>query len=190
MQKNSIAIKKNLQRPVSARVDPIKSNFEKAKPIHHFSELDNAETKGEERPKFDGTIRKGYTGKKKENLSALHPINNLKQKSIMDWTKKNFTKRIIHSAYVIHPHDVNIIDELKNTPIYYACKNGNLEITKYLIKHGSLINEYCQLGNTPMHMAFKSGNIELITYLKPQGADLNSVNEAYQTPIAFGTNKV
>ena len=71
--------------------------------------------------------------------------------------------------------------------MYYSCEKGGIQIVKFLISKGAMINTKCANGNTPVHMAFKSGNKELIYYLHKQGGDINSLNNDNMPPICYGS---
>ncbi len=64
---------------------------------------------------------------------------------------------ILVSGFNYFSSDINAKDDLNNTPLYYAAKNGNKEICEFLLKHGALVNTPCSDGNTPLHAAFSSG---------------------------------
>ena len=131
------------------------------------------------------TLGRGFRGTDEEKPKPA----SLKQNQIMLWSRKNLHKRLEYAAFPIYERDVNIYDEIGNSPIFYAAKHGSLDLTKFFITKKAQINTQCQDGNTPMHMAFKSGNCTLICFLIQSGAGLNQTNNFSQTPIAFGTNK-
>jgi ankyrin repeat protein len=66
-----------------------------------------------------------------------------------------------NSPFVYYPQDVNITDTKGNTPLYYACYNGNLRMCHFLAEKGADVNNICFKGETPFHMAFKSGSPEV-----------------------------
>lgn len=83
---------------------------------------------------------------------------NYKHRCLMQWAKNNnmrqFTKTTIH----IMPEDINIVDKVGNSVLYYACKHGNNKMVKYLLGKGAQVNLLCSKGDSPMHMAFRSGS--------------------------------
>ena len=44
-------------------------------------------------------------------------------------------------------------DDIGDTPLYYALKNGHAEIAKLLIANGANVNDKNPIGNTPLHHA-------------------------------------
>ena len=65
------------------------------------------------------------------------------------------------------PEDINIRDMMGRTPLYFTCKNKNIEFCDFLIKHGANVNEICddKTNNTPLHIAFNTGDKFLVMYL-------------------------
>jgi ankyrin repeat protein len=52
---------------------------------------------------------------------------------------------------------LDIVDNYKNTPIFYAVQNMHLETLELLLKMGANVNKQCELGNTPLHQAMMTG---------------------------------
>lgn len=65
-------------------------------------------------------------------------------------------------AFCYSKKELNIHDNLKNTPLYYAAKSCNLDFCDYLLENGANPNEICFSGNTPFHMAMKTNKSEVI----------------------------
>lgn len=76
----------------------------------------------------------------------------------MLWAKTNNFRRIENCPFVFYPQDVNVIDQRRNTPLFYACYNGNVRMCQFLCEKGANLNEICSKNDTPLHMAFKSGS--------------------------------
>ena len=87
-------------------------------------------------------------------------------------------------------NDTAFSDDQKQTPLYWAIRNGSLEIVRYLVEHGADVNhqgknQYLFLfmnndtafsGNqnwTPLYWAAWNGNLEIVRYLVEHGADVN-----------------
>lgn len=67
-------------------------------------------------------------------------------------------------AFCYSKKELNVHDNLKNTPLYYAAKNCNLDFCEYLLENGANPNEVCFAGNTPFHMAMKTNKSEVILF--------------------------
>lgn len=83
---------------------------------------------------------------------------------------------------------MNEVNTHGSTPLLVACKDGHLDVVKYLIEIGrDSLNKINNSGNHAMHMACVSGNIDLINFIiKIDGCDsLNIVNNSKQTPFTL-----
>ena len=87
------------------------------------------------------------------------------QKIIMRASKNNNLSELEVLTYKLFPGDVNIIDVVGNTPLFYAAKYGNKNLCQFLLEKGAKVNTICQEGNTAMHMAFLAGSKEVIKNL-------------------------
>eukprot|EP00057_Strongylocentrotus_purpuratus_P010811 XP_011665285.1 PREDICTED: serine/threonine-protein phosphatase 6 regulatory ankyrin repeat subunit C-like [Strongylocentrotus purpuratus] len=54
-----------------------------------------------------------------------------------------------------------------------AAQEGHLDVTKYLISQGSLVNREDNEGGSALHTAAHQGHIDVTDYLITQGADVN-----------------
>jgi len=55
---------------------------------------------------------------------------------------------------VEHGADINKANfYIRETPLYYACENGNKSIIKYLVEHGADVNKSNGYGRTPLFNA-------------------------------------
>jgi len=75
---------------------------------------------------------------------------------------------------------VNINKENKygETPLFYACNSGKIDLVEYLVKHGADINKRNKYGNTPLFNACESGNKDLVEYFVTEyGVDIIRENE-------------
>ena len=60
----------------------------------------------------------------------------------------------------------NFNNEEKKYILYSACRNGNLELVRYLIEQQYLNKEITgKLGQTPLHIACSNGNLNIVKYL-------------------------
>jgi len=69
------------------------------------------------------------------------------------------------------------------TPLLYACKWDNFEITKLLIENGADINARAVDGNTPLTLAETNGNDEIYDYLIDRGARVTANSPSRNTGI-------
>ena len=69
--------------------------------------------------------------------------------------------------------DVNAIDMVGASPLYWAAQGGHLTAAKLLIERGADVNGKTNLGQ-PLTAAVRKDRIELITLLLANGADPNS----------------
>lgn len=74
---------------------------------------------------------------------------------------------------------VNLDPELINrgilSPIVKAVESDNLEITKFLINNGAIIQDiYDDRGYELIDLAAKNGNLEMVKFLESHGADIHT----------------
>ncbi|EAS06041.2 hypothetical protein TTHERM_00852800 (macronuclear) [Tetrahymena thermophila SB210] len=88
--------------------------------------------------------------------------------------------------------DFNSKDKHLNTPLFYACKQKNVPLIKWLFSQGSNVNIPCSEGNTPLHLIFESNDYELIQYIIKENdqIDLNVRNQLGQTPVALCNQEI
>ncbi len=72
-----------------------------------------------------------------------------------------------------------------NTPLFYAIKNNQNKIAKYLISAGADINAKNDNGTSPMHIAAQSGNIKMAKFLLKKGAQLEAKDNGNATPLYY-----
>lgn len=75
------------------------------------------------------------------------------------------------------------IDHIGWSPLHYACAKGQIEVAKYLISKGAIIDSLSVGDNTPLIMAVQAGNEELIALLLSKGTDLRLKNSQGLTAI-------
>ena len=68
------------------------------------------------------------------------------------------------------------IDHIGWTPLHYACSKGQLDVAKFLVSNGAIVDSKALNGTTPLMMAVQSGNDELVLFLLQNGADLRMRN--------------
>ena len=64
-------------------------------------------------------------------------------------------------------------DTLKQTPLFYAAREGNAKIVAFLceVSRGENINRQDRYGQTPIYYSVREGNIEITQQLMDCGAD-------------------
>ena len=92
-------------------------------------------------------------------------------------------KKIINLIldYINNISILNELDEFNETPLNKACRNGNLELSKFLLYYNVNINgNYSidenlnkKINDTPLYCAVKSNNTKLVKFLLVNGADPN-----------------
>lgn len=72
----------------------------------------------------------------------------------------------------------------KYTPLSIACKNGNMDIIKALVKNGADINNRTNTENqSPLEIACLYHKLNVVCYLIEHGADINSHYEENETAM-------
>ncbi|MBT3235550.1 MAG: response regulator [Bdellovibrionales bacterium] len=69
------------------------------------------------------------------------------------------------------------------TPLMIYCSQGNLDISRKLVKRGAQINKLNKSGQCCLHFAARSGNPELVAYLLDHNAAINRKDINRQEPI-------
>ncbi|MEH1941396.1 MAG: ankyrin repeat domain-containing protein [Nostoc sp.] len=76
------------------------------------------------------------------------------------------------------------------TPLAIAASKGNLEMVKFIINAGAVVNiplkdpEYW----TPLMCAVSSGNLNIVKLLVEAGADVNEIRDGGNFPLAIASN--
>ncbi len=69
------------------------------------------------------------------------------------------------------------------TPLLFAVRDGNLEMTKLLLKRGADINQSSGNHTTPLIIALLNGQVGIASYLLDNGADPNAVDDYGRGPL-------
>ena len=76
-------------------------------------------------------------------------------------------------------NNINIKDDIDETPLHYVCDYGNLELIKYLVNNGAIINCRNEFGETPLHLICRSyydvDHLKIIKFLVKKGANINAI---------------
>lgn len=81
------------------------------------------------------------------------------------------------------PEMVNAHDDLRRTPLHFACAQAGLPLVELLLKHGADVNAVDFGDNTPLHGAAFAGKPDIITALLAKQADPNHRNRQRVTPL-------
>jgi ankyrin repeat protein len=92
----------------------------------------------------------------------------------------NIIRHLIHEGHA----DVNALTELRNTPLYLACKDGQDDIVEELLNNGAFVNQPCDDGYTALHISALKGHQRIVKTLVDHKADANIQTITYQaTPL-------
>ena len=98
-------------------------------------------------------------------------------------TKRLFTSaRITRRSWVssVSLYITDLID------IWRACRDGDLDLVRILIREGQDMNEQTQqLKNTPLHIAARHGHFLIVKYLVEAGANPSITNREGLSPFNF-----
>ena len=77
----------------------------------------------------------------------------------------------------------DVMDNVGNTPISLAAREGFVDCAKALLEGGARINVHGAYGNTPLHDAAGKDRVEMVKFLLDNGADVNARNSFGETPL-------
>lgn len=80
---------------------------------------------------------------------------------------------------------VNEKDIYGQNPIYYAAREGHLELCKLLVENGTDINLEDKYGQTCIFYAIRQGHYEIVDFLIKNGANVNKTDKKKQTPVSY-----
>jgi ankyrin repeat protein len=87
--------------------------------------------------------------------------------------------------------DINFIGEMGVTPLFYACKNSNIKIIKFLLNNGASIDlQIKDSGFTPLHFAAQEGQFDILKLLVESGANVNAKDDWGNGPLWRAGNKI
>ncbi len=81
------------------------------------------------------------------------------------------------------PEMVNGHDDLRHTPLHFACAQGGLPLVELLLKHGADVNARDFADNTPLHAAAQANKPDIVKLLLDRKADPNVPNRQRATPL-------
>jgi ankyrin repeat protein len=71
------------------------------------------------------------------------------------------------------------------SPLHYAARDGNLEMTRLLVELGADVNSRAANGTGPLVTAITNNHIELALFLVEKGADVNAADDFYKRSPLF-----
>ena len=124
---------------------------------------------------------------------------NIDVSSVVD-EAKNFHQHLVFTACVIKDVETSLKmikvlielgvdpkkeDSLKQTPIFYASREGLNEVISFLVEKGIEVNRQDKYGQTPIYYAVREGHIKTVQQLLGLGADSDIVDSKNQRPIYY-----
>ncbi len=81
--------------------------------------------------------------------------------------------------------EINVLNDLGDTPLHYAIEYSSLDIITLLVKLGAGIDRQSNIGETPLHSAIRSANpkYNIIEYLLKKEAHPNLADYDNYTPL-------
>lgn len=77
-------------------------------------------------------------------------------------------------------------DNLNQTPLYYACREGKNKLIDFLVNEGNCnVNHVDTYGQSPIFYSAREGHLETIKKLIGYGADPDLIDNNGQTPIYY-----
>ena len=76
-------------------------------------------------------------------------------------------------------------DSLKQTPLYYAVREGHEKVIKMLVQGGLNVNHLDCYGQNPVYYCISAGNVPITRLLVSYGADPDVVDLNGQTPAYY-----
>lgn len=73
--------------------------------------------------------------------------------------------------------------QAESSAIHFAAQAGDLEAVKFLIAHGSDVDDPDGQERTPLMTAASRGDLAMVEFLVDQGASLEAVSERNRTPL-------
>lgn len=76
-------------------------------------------------------------------------------------------------------------DNLKQTPLYYAARDGKLKVAKFLIDQGLMPCHVDTYGQDPIYYAVSMGHLEMCKLLVEHGSRHDHRDENGETPLYY-----
>lgn len=81
--------------------------------------------------------------------------------------------------------DILIKDRLKQTPMYYAARDGKIEVIKFLMCQGVNIDNIDIYGQNAIYYAISRGHLDICRLMKQYGSNHDMADQIGQTPIFY-----
>lgn len=86
--------------------------------------------------------------------------------------------------FVFGGQDVDVYHEsLKMAPLHIVCKHGHIEIVKFLVQQGALVNSLDAFHRTPLLIAARHGFGDICGHLLRHGASIFAMDNLSNTPL-------
>ncbi|CAF1172406.1 unnamed protein product [Didymodactylos carnosus] len=87
-------------------------------------------------------------------------------------------------AYYFQKQYINKEDSTGSSLLFVACRNGHLELVKWLIENGANVNfqQTVLTKSTPLHVASYRKHVKVVEFLLLKGANVNTRNAYGHTP--------
>ena len=85
--------------------------------------------------------------------------------------------------------NINETDEYSQTPIFYACREGQFEMVKFMFERGVDIHHLDKNNENCLFYAAREGRLEICKYLIEKNIDVNQVDNAKKTAMHFAKTK-
>lgn len=135
-----------------------------------------------------------------QEFRTLVTQENLDVASMVD-EPKNFSQTLAFSACIVPDKDIAFEmlrvlveefgvdplkeDTLKQTPMFYAAREGNSKIISLLVARGDVLNRADKYGQTPIYYSVREGNVSVTQQMIDLGADFDFPDQKKQRPIYY-----
>ncbi len=80
---------------------------------------------------------------------------------------------------------INEKDFYGQHPIYYAAREGKLNVCELLTEKGADVNLEDKFGQSCLYYAIRQGHYDVVDFLIKKGIDVNKVDKKKQTPVTY-----
>lgn len=132
-----------------------------------------------------------------ENVGKVFTIVDEYNYPLLNYAVQGGNMRIIQKILKKTNVNINTMDPIGKSALHYACMYGKLDIVKYLITQGAMIDnklDVCKdipsggeeyginyvYGCTPLHCAVLNNRKEIVAYLLEQGADITKESTKFK----------